>query len=188
MEVVRKGQGVLVKIAKYCSTEPNVIINTQFCRCFASKASFGRGQQGKDETPAPAPAPEIGNAGRKKAEKISFAMKAYLERAQEHDAFMQSELKQYELGKRHLANIMSLDVDNMTQADVDKAIEYLLPSGLFDRNARPKMTHPEEYIPQRKAAQFSADGRPFHSKFYTGCPNYYDKMHQFALLLQNMND
>lgn len=33
-------------------------------------------------------------------------MKAYLERAQEHDLFMKTQKHEFEIGKRHLANMM----------------------------------------------------------------------------------
>jgi small subunit ribosomal protein S9 len=36
-------------------------------------------------------------------------MKSYLERAQEHDKFMKEQRDEFELGKRHLANIMGED-------------------------------------------------------------------------------
>lgn len=35
------------------------------------------------------------------------------------DAFMKAETDEFEIGKRHLANIMSLDIDTMTQDDID---------------------------------------------------------------------
>lgn len=33
-------------------------------------------------------------------------MKAYLQRAQEHDEFMKTQKHEFEIGKRHLANMM----------------------------------------------------------------------------------
>lgn len=33
-------------------------------------------------------------------------MKAYLERAKEHDEFMKTQKHEFEIGKRHLANMM----------------------------------------------------------------------------------
>lgn len=41
-----------------------------------------------------------------KKEKTSKAMKAYLDRAQEHDLFMKTQKHEFEIGKRHLANMM----------------------------------------------------------------------------------
>jgi len=70
--------------------------------------------------------------------------------------------------------------DEFTQDDIDAAIEYLLPSGLFDKKSRPKMKHPTEALPQRKAAQFGLDGRPFHCFFYTGKSNYVQTMHDLS--------
>lgn len=35
------------------------------------------------------------------------------------------------------------------------------------------MKTPEQIFPQRKAAEFDATGRPFHSFFYTGKANFF---------------
>ena len=81
----------------------------------------------------------------KKAKKsVSPAMKIYLEKKTQHDAFIAKERSEFELGKKHLANMMGMDYETMTQEDVDKAIEYLFPSGLYNPDARPKMKPPEE--------------------------------------------
>lgn len=57
------------------------------------------------------------------------------------------------------------------------AIEYLFPSGLYDRKARPFMRPPEEVFPPRKRIQFDRTGRPFHYMYFTGYPNFYDLCH-----------
>ncbi|KAL5274096.1 MRPS9 family protein [Megaselia abdita] len=113
-------------------------------------------------------------------QKVSKAMKAYLERAQEHDNFMKAQTIEFQIGKRHLANIMGADPENFTQEDIDEAIEYLFPSGLFDKKARPMMKAPEEIFPSRKAAEFDETGRPFHSMFYTGKPNFFQLLHNIV--------
>ena len=56
---------------------------------------------------------------------------------------------------------------------IQRAIEYLFPTGIFDKKARPKMRPPAEVFPQQKEAQFDATGRPFHTLFYTLKPNFY---------------
>ncbi|XP_057671672.1 28S ribosomal protein S9, mitochondrial [Diorhabda carinulata] len=111
---------------------------------------------------------------------ISKAMKAYLERAREYDAFMKKENEEFTLGKRYLANMMGEDPENFSQEDVDNAIEYLFPSGLFEKTARPHMKPPNEIFPERKAAEFDETGRPYHFLFYTGKPNYYQALHNVA--------
>ncbi|XP_055528384.1 28S ribosomal protein S9, mitochondrial isoform X2 [Wyeomyia smithii] len=105
-------------------------------------------------------------------DKVSKAMKAYLERAKSHNEFMKIQDHEFKLGKRHLANMMGEDPETFTQANIDEAIQYLFPSGLYDKTARPIMKPPEEVIPQRKAAEFDETGRPFHSLFYTARPHY----------------
>ena len=39
------------------------------------------------------------------------------------------------------------------------------------------MKPPEEIFPQRKAAEFDESGRPHHSFFYTGKPNFFKLLH-----------
>ncbi|XP_074662574.1 small ribosomal subunit protein uS9m-like [Tubulanus polymorphus] len=114
-------------------------------------------------------------------------MKAYLERAQGYDSLMKEKIQEFEIGKRHLANIMGEDPENFTQDDIDNAIKYLLPSALFEKPARPFLKHPEEFYPKRKSAQFASDGRPFHYLFYTSLPNYYEIMHKISLKLEHLN-
>lgn len=53
------------------------------------------------------------------SKEISKAMKAYLERAKEYDEFMSKERNLYQIGKRHLANMMGEDPETFTQEDVD---------------------------------------------------------------------
>ncbi|XP_031348367.1 28S ribosomal protein S9, mitochondrial-like [Photinus pyralis] len=108
---------------------------------------------------------------------VSKAMKAYLQRAEEHEAFMNQERHEFQLGKRHLANMMGENPDTFTQEDINNAIEYLFPSGLYDKTARPIMKPPEDIFPQRKAAEFNEMGRPHHYLFYTGNPNYYKMLY-----------
>lgn len=105
--------------------------------------------------------------------KISKAMKAYLERAKEYESCMETARLEYKLGKRHLANMMGADVESFTQEDIDQAVQYLFPSGLYDPAARPTMKPPEEFIPRKKGAEFDETGRPFHPLFYTGRPNFF---------------
>ncbi|XP_067674860.1 small ribosomal subunit protein uS9m-like [Haliotis asinina] len=119
-----------------------------------------------------------------KAEKISKAMKAYMERAQAHDEMLKKETADYEIGKRHLANIMGLDPDHMTDQDVKESIRYLLPSGLYDPASRPMMKPPQKVFPKRKDAQFGMDGRPFHAFFYTGKPQFYELLYKITWKLE----
>lgn len=40
------------------------------------------------------------------------------------DTFMSDEIAEFEIGKRHLANIMGADPDNFSQEDIDVNIIY----------------------------------------------------------------
>ncbi|XP_063225673.1 small ribosomal subunit protein uS9m [Bacillus rossius redtenbacheri] len=121
-------------------------------------------------------------------EKTSKAMRVYLERASKHDEFLKQQLTDYNIGKRHLANMMGEDPETFTQEDIDRAIQYLFPSGLFDPRARPLMKHPDVVFPKRKAAEFDESGRPFHFLFYTITPVYYQLFHDVACLLEELDD
>lgn len=92
-------------------------------------------------------------------------MKAYLERAREHDEFMKEKKLEFEIGKRHLANMMGESPELYDdQNKIDEAIKYLFPSALYEKRARPMMKPPEEIYPQRKAAEFDEAGRPYHPR------------------------
>lgn len=108
---------------------------------------------------------------------ISNAMKAYLERAKKHEDILKTKNAEFEIGKQHLANMMGLDAATLTQDDIDRAIAYLLPSGLYEPKARPLMKPPKEMFPREKAAQFDNSGRPFNTFFYTSFANYYTVIH-----------
>ncbi|XP_007456891.1 PREDICTED: 28S ribosomal protein S9, mitochondrial [Lipotes vexillifer] len=92
--------------------------------------------------------------------------------------FIKKQIEEFNIGKRHLANMMGEDPETFTQEDIDRAIAYLFPSGLFEKRARPIMKHPEEIFPKQRAIQWGEDGRPFHFLFYTGKQSYYSLMHE----------
>ncbi|XP_053164500.1 28S ribosomal protein S9, mitochondrial isoform X2 [Hemicordylus capensis] len=94
------------------------------------------------------------------------------------EAFIKKQTEEFNIGKRHLANMMGEDPETFTQEDIDKAIAYLFPSGLFEKRARPIMKHPTEIFPKQRAIQWDEDGRPFHFLFYTGKQSYYSLMHE----------
>ncbi|KAK3768643.1 hypothetical protein RRG08_065937 [Elysia crispata] len=133
-------------------------------------------------------APKTQNKPTAKAVTISKAMRAYMEQAKAYDDKMKAEVADFEIGKRHLANIMGEDPDSFTQADVDRAIEYLLPSGLYDKKARPVMKDPYEIFPKKKAAQFGLDGRPYHWMYFTILPNYYSTLYEITWKLEALKD
>ncbi|XP_010643193.1 28S ribosomal protein S9, mitochondrial [Fukomys damarensis] len=102
--------------------------------------------------------------------------------------FIKKQIEEFNIGKRHLANMMGEDPETFTQEDVDRAITYLFPSGLFEKRARPIMKHPEHIFPKQRAIQWGKDGRPFHFLFYTGKQSYYSLMHDlYGKILQVEN-
>ncbi|KAH0956525.1 hypothetical protein HN011_002321 [Eciton burchellii] len=124
----------------------------------------------------------------KPKKKLNKAMFAYLQRAKEHNAFIRKEIMEYEIGKRHLANMMGEDPDTFTQEDINRSIAYLFPSALYDPKARPSMQHPEKVFPHRKEAEFDESGRPFHFMFYTTKPNYYEILYHITEKMKSLND
>uniref|UniRef100_A0A8B9FP37 Small ribosomal subunit protein uS9m n=1 Tax=Amazona collaria TaxID=241587 RepID=A0A8B9FP37_9PSIT len=102
------------------------------------------------------------------------------------EEFIKKQIEEFNLGKRHLANMMGEDPETFTQEDIDRAIAYLFPSGLFDKQARPMMKHPTEIFPEQRKIQWGEDGRPFHFLFYTGKQAYYSLMHDAYEKLLNV--
>jgi len=119
--------------------------------------------------------------------KTSRMMQIYMEKRKSHEEFIAKERSDFELGKKHLANMMGMDFNSMTQEDVDKAIEYLFPSGLGEPGARPIMKPPEEVFPLQKSIEFDYNGRPFHPFFYTNKPQYTQIMYEMAEHIGNIN-
>ncbi|KPP62972.1 28S ribosomal protein S9, mitochondrial-like, partial [Scleropages formosus] len=93
------------------------------------------------------------------------------------EEYIRKQIEEFNIGKRHLANMMGEDPETFSQEDVDRSIAYLFPSGLFEKKARPVMKHPDEIFPKQKAVQWGEDGRPFHFLFYTGKQSFYMLMH-----------
>lgn len=119
-------------------------------------------------------------ANRVAEKKPSRTMQHYMERRKAHEEFIAKERSEFELGKKHLANMMGMDVNEMSQEDVDKAIDYLFPSGLQAEGARPIMKPPEDVFPSQKSTEFDYSGRPFHPFFYTNKPQYTQLMYEMA--------
>ncbi|XP_059502589.1 28S ribosomal protein S9, mitochondrial isoform X2 [Stegostoma tigrinum] len=93
------------------------------------------------------------------------------------EEFIKQQIEEFNIGKRHLANMMGEDPETINQEDIDRAIRYLFPTGLFDKKARPIMKHPLEVFPKQRAVQWGEDGRPFNYLFYTGKQSYYSLIH-----------
>jgi len=115
------------------------------------------------------------------------AAASYLERVAAHQKFMEAKIAEFDISKRHLARMMGEDPDTFTQEDINRGIEYLLPSGLFQPMARPHMLPPEKVFAKKKDAQFDHTGRPYHNLFYTTLPNYYQTMHSVAETMKDLD-
>lgn len=121
-------------------------------------------------------------------QKVSLAMKLYVDKVNKYNEFMKEQKSDFEIGKRHLANMMGYDPETFTQEDIDKSIEYLFPCGLFQKKARPIMKPPHEIFPPKKEAEFDVTGRPFHFLFYTCSPYYYQILHDAVKVLKELEN
>ncbi|VDK71066.1 unnamed protein product [Litomosoides sigmodontis] len=120
----------------------------------------------------------VGNASdtdvpRHRKKVISRALEAYLSDVRKQNKIMARERAEFELGKRYLANMLGLEASSITQDDIDKAIEYLFPSGLTSKLALPVMKPPEEILPVFRQIAFDDEGRPKDLLFFTLAPKFY---------------
>ena len=127
------------------------------------------------------------NKPTKKAQNISRAMQFYMEQLEKREKLMKSEIEEFNIGKRHLARIMGEDPNMFTSDKIDKSIEYLLPSGLFEPEARPFLKHPVQYFPKSKVAAFEIDGRPKNFMFYTKHIQYNTYIYTITQKLISLN-
>lgn len=49
------------------------------------------------------------------------------------------------------------------------------------------MKPPEQVFPQRKAAEFDETGKPYHSMFYTGQPNFFQLLYDIVEHINDLN-
>lgn len=68
------------------------------------------------------PSNEISENSQNTLKKINVAIVTYLENAAKHKKFISDKKIEFELGKRHLANIMGWDPETITQKDIDVSI------------------------------------------------------------------
>ncbi|CAK9820069.1 hypothetical protein ANTPLA_LOCUS10484 [Anthophora plagiata] len=127
---------------------------------------------------------KYGNSGERK---MSKAMKIYLQKSEDYKMFIEKQITMYNIGKRHLANMMGEDPENFDQKHMDNAIEYLFPSGLYDKEAHPSMKHPTILYTNQKEAAFAESGRPHHFLFYTIKPNYYEVLYRIVESINRLN-
>ncbi|XP_076818527.1 small ribosomal subunit protein uS9m-like isoform X2 [Clavelina lepadiformis] len=92
--------------------------------------------------------------------------------------YIQHKIDEHNLGVRRLAAMMGEDPDSFTNEDVKKAIQYLFPSSLTAKPARPQMEHPSVVFPAKIKLQANKEGRPHHYLFYTRQPALYGLMHE----------
>ncbi|WAR08234.1 RT09-like protein [Mya arenaria] len=113
---------------------------------------------------------------------ITRSIDRFIRYLETEDAKLEKSIAEYELGKRHLANIMGLDDSaDLTREEVRKCLDYLLPSSLTNKEARPIMEHPLVLRPRRHMAEHDEEGRPTHYLHYTLKPSFYEVMHTMAV-------
>ncbi|KAF8562999.1 hypothetical protein P879_09916 [Paragonimus westermani] len=123
---------------------------------------------------------------RSKSAKIQASIKLYLKRVQANEALLEAERKEFECGRKYLAQIMGEDPETFNQDKIDESINYLFPSALFSPRARPKLKPPEDIFPKKKELQCDSTGRPLHDLFYTRHPNFFGVMHEAVYQLETL--
>ncbi|EGT53222.1 hypothetical protein CAEBREN_16751 [Caenorhabditis brenneri] len=118
--------------------------------------------------------------------KIGKALETYLKNSQQHVAMMEKHRAEFETGRRHLAKMMSLDIHELDQAAIDRAIQYLFPSGLTDPNARPVMRPPDEILPKFQRFTFDEEGKPEGTRFFTLNPKIYGLLSEIGVKTQSV--
>ena len=71
---------------------------------------------------------------------------------------------------------------------MDEAIQYLLPSHLTEKDARPNMKHPYDLFPTFMKSQADANGRPKHAAFFMRRPVFHDLNFQIWCHLERLNE
>uniref|UniRef100_A0A1I8IL90 DNA-directed RNA polymerase n=1 Tax=Macrostomum lignano TaxID=282301 RepID=A0A1I8IL90_9PLAT len=134
----------------------------------AAVASPRKAQQQQKPPTSPAPQQqqqsEDPKAASLRAVKVTSAIRAYLKSAENYDKFIRMERENFELGKRFLASILGVSVADLTQENIEKAIQYLFPSAL----------------------QCDYTGRPNHSMFYMKQPNFYQLLSDIAWKVEQL--
>ncbi|GFS55978.1 28S ribosomal protein S9, mitochondrial [Nephila pilipes] len=166
----------------------NLAVSTNYLTMFNRSKTSAAISDLPEAVPILKPTKKSSSSAALRVKTINKAMKAYLERATHYDNFLKIKDDEFEIGKRHLANMMGLDAETLTQDDIDKAIEYLMPSGLYEKKARPMMKPPKELFPKEKAAQFDNSGRPYNSFFYTKKSNYHEALHKLVEKFHELDD
>lgn len=91
----------------------------------------------------------------------------------EEDPLLQQMVERHERYKRWLAKIMGKDQDTFGEKEIKEAVEYLMPSGLYAKDARPLFEDPKKLYQQR-AKVVDKHGRPLRAAFFTGQVGFHD--------------
>ncbi|KAL3311217.1 hypothetical protein Ciccas_010206 [Cichlidogyrus casuarinus] len=83
--------------------------------------------------------------------------------------------------------MMGEDPEHFSQDSIQAALRYLMPSGLHNIGARPRLQPPDKTFPKKKSLLVDTTGRPLQHLFYTGKPNFYTILHEASQHLESMN-
>ncbi|KAK4474360.1 hypothetical protein MN116_001523 [Schistosoma mekongi] len=113
--------------------------------------------------------------------------KSYLKNIEKIEIIHSIEKREYDSGRKYLAQIMGYDPIHFTTEQVNEAIEYLLPSSLYSKRSRPVFKEPHLVFPPQKKLQCDINGRPLNSYFYTAHQNFCKIMNEAVYKLEDMN-
>jgi len=106
----------------------------------------------------------------------------------ETDLLLKEEVRKYHRGKRWLATVMGANPETFSQVDVDRAIQYLLPSHLTEKDARPNMKHPYDVFPTFEKFEADEYGRPKRAAFFMRRTYIHDLSFQMWCHLERLHE
>ncbi|XP_020630766.1 28S ribosomal protein S9, mitochondrial-like isoform X1 [Orbicella faveolata] len=101
-----------------------------------------------------------------------------LEEGQDDDDPLAQQVLHYKKHCDWLAKIMGKDPESFSSQELQEAIEYLMPSGLYAKDCRPLLEDPRKIYRQTVgyAKAMDKNGRPLASAFYSGQVGFHDTL------------
>ncbi|KAL9969271.1 hypothetical protein ACROYT_G021467 [Oculina patagonica] len=105
---------------------------------------------------------------------------ATLEESQDDDDPLLQQAVYYEQYRQWLAKLMGKDPESFGREEIQKAVEYLMPSGLYAKDCRPIFEDPRTIYRQTVGYAKAIDkkGRPLAAAFYTGQVGFHDTLYE----------
>lgn len=102
-----------MKRVVFAAAQSRALLRTSLSR---SASDFAAGSKKNSVASATSSEPQAAAA---KDESVNRAMKGYMRKVEAYNTMIAEHTAKFELGKRHIANIMGLDPNTITQQDID---------------------------------------------------------------------